>query len=883
MVTGASGDGDGDVVTIEDDDKPVTATFEGLPSAHGGTSGSPIEFNVRYSQPIDTNLQYFTYAPNGGVYVEVYERITEVTNGSIVSMTPVGNDRTLWKVVVRPTSDEAVTVTFKDAGRLRCPNRYIVCSPNGNRIESPVSTPSIPGPGQQRAQPSAPPLTAVFSGLPTSHDGSPFTFRVAFSEDVEMGYARMRDHVVNVTGGTVTRAARVTRGSNLEWRITVAPEGAGRVGVAIAPTTDCEASGSVCTPDGRKLSNGLAAQIQGLPALRVADAEVGEGPDAALEFAVTMSREASDTVTVDYATSNGTATAGTDYTAASGTLTFAAGETEKTISVPVLDDVHDEGSETLTLSLSNPSGAMIADGEATGTIHNTDLMPAAWLARFGRTVAVQVIDAVQARLTAPPRPGVEVALAGQRIGGPTGSGTGAAEPEDGDSRAALADEAEARSRLEAMSRWLRGGTGEDVGGAGFGARAVTERELLTGTSFSLTGEAGASGGGTAALWGRGAVSRFDGREGELTLDGEVTSAMLGADWTGGPGSGSGAGAWAAGLVVSHSRGDGGYRAPSGEGRVSSTLTGVYPYGRHAVNDRVTLWGVAGYGAGSLTLTPKNPVAGEDDRPIETDMDLVMGALGLRGVLVEAPAEGGPELAVKSDALAVRTTSEKTAGLAAATADVTRVRLGLEGTWRGLEVGSGTLTPSLEVGVRHDGGDAETGFGLDLGGGVAWSHPASGIAAELSGRGLLTHEAGGFREQGLAGSLTWDPRPETERGVSLTLTQTMGASASGGMDALLSRGTLAGLAANDDGDELANRRLEVRLGYGLSAFGDRFTSTPEIGLGLSDSGRDYRLGWRLGLAQSGPTALELKLEATRRESANDNAPEHGIGLRVTARW
>ena len=265
------------------------------------------------------------------------------------------------------------------------------------------------------------------------------------------------------------------------------------------------------------------------------------------------------------------------------------------------------------------------------------------------------------------------------------------------------------------------------------------------------------------------------------------------------------------------------------------------------------------------------------------MTLAMGAVGMRGVMFEAPAEGGPELAVKSDAMIVRTSSEKAADLAAAEADVTRLRLGLEGTWRGIEAGGGALTPRMEIGVRHDGGDAETGFGLDAGGGVAWSHPASGITAQVSGRGLLTHAAGGFRDRGIAGSLAWDPRPESDRGVSLTLTQTMGASASGGMDALLGRGTLAGLAANDNGED-ENRRLELRLGYGFGVFEERFTATPELGVGLSQGHREYTLGWRLGLVQGGPTALELRLEATRRESANDTAdPEHGTGFRLTARW
>ena len=351
--------------------------------------------------------------------------------------------------------------------------------------------------------------------------------------------------------------------------------------------------------------------------------------------------------------------------------------------------------------------------------------------------------------------------------------------------------------------------------------------------------------------------------------------MLGTDWT--------LEAWTAGLLLSHSRGEGGYRG-AGEGIVSSTVTGLYPYGRFMVNPRVTLWGVAGYGSGTLTLTPKTAEADGKDSPIRTDMALTMAAAGVRGVAVEAPAEGGFELAVTSDAMMARSSSEKTAGLAAAEAEVTRLRLGLEGSWRGIAFGGGELTPRLEAGMRHDGGDAETGFGLDLGGGLAWSHPASGISADLSGRGLLTHEAGGFRERGLSGSFAWDPGQGSGRGPKLTLTQTLGASASGGMDALLGRETPAGLAANDNGeDELQQRRLELRLAYGFPAFGGRFTSTPELGLGLSNGRREYSLGWRLNRVQ-GPAALELRLEATRREETNDNEdPVHGIGFRLTGRF
>ena len=219
--------------------------------------------------------------------------------------------------------------------------------------------------------------------------------------------------------------------------------------------------------------------------------------------------------------------------------------------------------------------------------------------------------------------------------------------------------------------------------------------------------------------------------------------------------------------------------------------------------------------------------------------------------------------------------------------MTRLRLGLEGSWAVRPDGGGVLTPSLEIGVRHDGGDAETGHGADIGGGIAWSDPVRGLAAEIRARGLLSHEAQGFRERGLSGSFVFDPTPSSERGLSLALSQTMGAASRGGMDALLERGTMTGLAANDNGtggDDLANRRLEMRLGYGLSAFGDRFTSVPEAGLGFSNGSRDLSLGWTLTRERrdGGIGSLELALEARRHE--NDNAAaERAAGIRLTLRW
>ncbi len=120
---------------------------------------------------------------------------------------------------------------------------------------------------------------------------------------------------------------------------------------------------------------GTIVDDDGLSSLTIADATVTEGDSGTVNaaFAVTLSPAAGSSVTVDYATADGTATAGSDYTAAGGTLTFNAGETTKTISVTVAGDAVDEGSsETFTVDLSNPSGATLADAQAVGTITDDD-------------------------------------------------------------------------------------------------------------------------------------------------------------------------------------------------------------------------------------------------------------------------------------------------------------------------------------------------------------------------------------------------------------------------------------------------------------------------------------------------------------------------------
>ena len=850
-------------------DDGITARFEDVPPQHDGET--PFTLRLALSAPVRNS------------YTAMREDVLEATGGTVTRARRIDGRSDLWEITITPLGEGNVQIGLA-AGRA-CGTHGALCTRDGRGLATGLMT-LVPGPSTIGPRSPGPaPLTARFTNIPGEHDGErAFTLEIVFSEAPSGMKNRTLRNALSVTGGAVTRVRRVN--SDRAHRIvTISPAGRDAVDIALPASPDCEAAGAICTEAGGKLETGLLTRVRGPAALRVADAEVHEGPGAVLAFSVTLDRATSAAVSVDYATSDGTAQAGSDYTAATGSVTFAPGETAKTVSVAVLDDSHDEGSETLTLTLTNPSGAYLADGVATGTIENTDAMPQAWIARFGRTVADQVLDAVDARLRAARTAGMSVSLAGQRLGlaapesgAETVAVSGAAaetDPKPATLFGGTAADAEETARLKALSDWLKQETGENDRPDGW-SRSLTGRELLMGSSFSLAAET--EGGGFAGLWGRMAQTRFAGREGVLSLDGDVTTGLLGADYA--------SGRWTTGLVVSHSIGEGGYRG-EGSGDIEASVTALTPWAGYAVTERLSVWGAAGYGAGELKLT-----AG-DDPALKTDLGMTLAAAGARGALIDGH---GPKLDAVGDARWVRTTTARVSSssasdggnLASASAAVTRLRLGLAGWWP-LALGEGafgkgaTVTPRLALGVRHDGGDAETGFGADIGGGVALAAPAHGLTVSLEGRGVLTHEAAGLRDRGVAGTLAWNP-PPPGRGPRLTLTQTLGAGASGGTEALLSRTTLEGLAANDNDNVGGRRRLETRFGYGFGMFEGRFTMTPEIGLGLSDAGRDYSLGWRLTRAGSGAGSLEFTFEARRRESANDDTPpEHGIGFSVTARW
>src|SRR5439155_555178 len=111
------------------------------------------------------------------------------------------------------------------------------------------------------------------------------------------------------------------------------------------------------------------------PALTIGDATVIEGDSGTVDaiFQVTLDAASEQTVTVDFSTADDSATSPDDYLAASGTLTFAPGETTKTVTVTVNGDTQVELDETFFVNLSNESNATVADGQGVGTITNDDL------------------------------------------------------------------------------------------------------------------------------------------------------------------------------------------------------------------------------------------------------------------------------------------------------------------------------------------------------------------------------------------------------------------------------------------------------------------------------------------------------------------------------
>ena len=587
-------------------------------------------------------------------------------------------------------------------------------------------------------------------------------------------------------------------------------------------------------------ATGTIADNDDTPALTIADAEAAEG-DGEITFTVTLGAASSLEVTVDWTTADGTATADADYVAADGRLTFAPGQTEATIAVAVFNDALDEGDETLTIALSDPTNATIADGTATGTIADDDpSVEKAWLARFGRTTASQVMDAVSDRLTGRSGGDAHLTVGGQRV--TLASGRGSANAVDRTIPAKNASSADVLSQ-HPFYHLTRSSFADIISRSSFQVSSAKPSE-----------EQGAR----WTAWGRGATTRFRSEEVDLSLTGGAATGLLGGDWQ--------QGRMLAGLAVAHSVGTGEFDVHTAEqafrkGELGTYLTSVHPYLRVAVTERLSAWGLFGYGRGQMERM--------GDRP-DTDIGMQMGGLGARGALLSPTESSDFDVALKSDAFLVRMDTDAATQPTLETM-TSRLRLQLEGG-RPVELESGRMSPSLEVGVRHDGGDAETGLGLEVGGSLGYTHAQRGLALQATARRLLVHQANGYEEWGVGGSLSLDPGA-LGRGPSLRMQSSWGATS--GMDRLWSQRSAADLARST---QAAGAGLfDAELGYGLDALGGLLT--PYAHVASSGQGpRTYGLGGRLQVERS----LRVDLVGERRERTAARAG-HELKLRSTLYW
>ena len=659
--------------------------------------------------------------------------------------------------------------------------------------------------------------------------------------------------------------------------------------------TTAEATGTITAPS-TSTTNVLGLTIG------VEDA-TGDEDDGWLDFKVRLSQKHDEYVCYDFESiSGGTATEGTDYLKfPKATYWMQIGKRVDKPFVRIIDDSVNDNGETVKVKISNArlcddasQTVSITRAEATGTIRNSDPLPQALMARFGRTAAVHVVEHVEERLAAPREVGVEAQVAGRQLRpgmeremaldflSQLGSSAGMHAPGAGSPGARYGSPMGAAAGSIGLAAGMGGPAGGGMGLAadpmngmagpdgglfdrGLSSMGLGVENLLTSSSFALTRETRQ--GGILSFWSRGARSSFAGREEALSLGGDVRTMMFGADYAKGP--------LVTGLSLSNSRGLGEYAGVTA-GQVASAVTGLYPWLGYKLSDRVSVWGVTGYGKGALTLMPGEGAA------LTSGLSMAMAAAGTRGALVAGGASGF-ELAFKADALWVGTSIDGVEGpggnLTATAAAVTRFRTGLEGARGYTLAGRLSLRPSVEVGLRHDGGDAETGAGLDVAGGLVVSDTSTGLAVDVRVRMLVMHQAEGFRERGMALSLSYNPTPSTPLGFTARVAPSWGGEATSGAEAMWGRETMAGMA---NGGLASGNRLEGEVGYGLPV-GSRFVGTPRVGVSTSEYGRDYRIGYGLGVLDRERLNLDLGVDAHRRESPMLDGTDNGFLGRATMRW
>ncbi len=479
-----------------------------------------------------------------------------------------------------------------------------------------------------------------------------------------------------------------------------------------------------------------------------------------------------------------------------------------------------------------------------------------WLPRFGLTAVEHMLGGLDYRFSASSQPG----LSGNLNGLPRGQSFNAAHllsSRGSPDASAMGIEqlgAGSSDRPRKLSRTL--------------SLPKLLPSLLHGSHFTFTDQDGTS------IWGQAAYTKYkDGEEAGTSIDGEVTTAMLGIDRDNGQ--------TLMGLALAYSDSDGEWQGASAsdEGKQSGMLVSMLPYLRYDLSERLQLWGAASYGRGDLKQTQTSQTG------VESKHNLVQlsATAGLRGTLLERPVEeGGLTLELISGLTLARIEADDSRVMAGTEADTQRFRMGLAWSWQLPEEDGVRLTPELELGLRYDGGDTSEGFGLELGGGLSWQTLAKGLTVDVRGRYLLEHEAAEREEWGLSGSLRYEAWPNSAYGPSFSLRHEYGnAPAASGLDRLLSDSLTDALEEEDNRHTAAvSSRWTLKGEWGF-ALTDDATGIPYASLSASDAKRDLTLGWRL---LSNPAGLKSKLDikAIRREQ-DDNNPRHSVGAEWKLNW
>ena len=574
----------------------------------------------------------------------------------------------------------------------------------------------------------------------------------------------------------------------------------------------------------------LVSDNDAMPAVRIGGGRVEEDAGE-ITLPVSLRGASAYPVSVTWMTADMTAQAGTDYQASSGRFTFGPGETEGTVRIAVLNDLVPEEDETFSVTLSSPTNAVLdQESSATVTIVDDDAnLAKAWLARFGRTVASQAVEGITERL--------DGSLGGASLTDVTGE----------------------------AANFMRSGRS---------GRALSFGDLVDGTAVQLSsGLGGFFEDGTLTTWLRGVNTSFSGAEDDQSVDGSVLTALAGVDYE--------RGSILAGLAVSHSLGDGTLGAGSVgrlAGPVESTLTSLYPYARVNVTDRISAWGLGGYGAGNMSF-PDAASLGSSD----TGISMLMAAVGGRGSVVSLYWLGqGFDIAVKTDAFLVRMNSDAGYGFTSTAANANRLRLLVEAAADTVLASGGSLSSKLELGVRLDGGDAETGMGVEVGGGFAYADSARGFRVEATIRRMMIHQDDDFGEWGVGGSVIYQPLGPNE-GLSLRMGSSWGVVQSGVQEMWSphATGDWTGRGGRVTGPDTDRSRVTARMHYAFAPFGDGVSMAPYVDFMLAGDtrGRRSRVGWRFDVLE----ALKLSVESGVPRTPSPGGTEgHGVTIRGSLR-